>query len=76
MTTETARVVVEARLRREPDGVWHGRVWTDDTTVDLALTLGQAVTRMLWIGDCASSFTVDRVLDRNAHVTGAGHAPF
>lgn len=72
----TARIPVRTRLSRTSrEGPWRGRMWTDDAGVDLE-DLARAKTRMLWIGDRASSFTVDRVHEGRADVTGPGHAPF
>jgi hypothetical protein len=75
VTTEGARFLVEAGLSRDAEGAWHGRMWTDDPSVDVE-GLERAATRMLWIGDCAASFAVVRVLDRQVYISGTGHAPF
>ncbi|WP_439681119.1 hypothetical protein [Embleya sp. MST-111070] len=72
--TEAVRFDVTARLTREPDGAWHGEIRTP-RQADLR-DLERASTRMLWIGDCASSFTLDAVHDMRAAIGGAGHAPF
>ncbi|MFF7244393.1 DUF4873 domain-containing protein [Embleya sp. NPDC008237] len=68
-------IPVEAHLRLETAGSWHGRVWTDDPTVDMN-RVASATTRLLRVGQRAASFTVDRILDHHAHITGTGIAPF
>ncbi|MFI6587470.1 DUF4873 domain-containing protein [Embleya sp. NPDC050493] len=68
-------VPVEAHLRRETGGTWGGRVWTDDPAVDMN-HVAAATTLLLRVDQRAASFTVDRVLDQHAHITGIGIAPF
>lgn len=69
-----ARIPVEAHLRRvaEVGGpLRHGRVRTDDLTVDFARIA--AHIHLLRIGDRAASFDMDRIPDHRAHITGIGH---
>jgi hypothetical protein len=75
VAVDGASVPVEAHLRLEAGGTWSGRVWTDDPTVDMN-RIASAATLLLRVDQRAASFIVDRVLDRHAHITGTGIAPF
>ncbi|MGW1992775.1 DUF4873 domain-containing protein [Embleya sp. NPDC001921] len=75
VAADGASIPVEAHLRLSTDGAWHGHVWTDDPSVDLD-RITSARVRLLRVDQRAASFTVDRVLDHHAHITGTGIPPF